>query len=68
MKPRSVIHKLVCRSPVIHKTPCPAAEHHTPAIGAQAEALGHHIAGDVTLRDLSTESGGGPIFLSPGLS
>ena len=26
------------------------------------------ICSDVTLRDLSTESGGGPIFLSPGLS
>jgi hypothetical protein len=38
------------------------------AAGAQAEALGHHIAGGVTLRDLSKESGGGPIFLSPGLS
>ena len=30
-KPGSVIHKVVCRSPVIHKPPCPA-EHPTPAI------------------------------------
>jgi hypothetical protein len=31
MKPRYVIHKAVCRSPVIHKPPCPAAEHRTSA-------------------------------------
>ena len=30
MKPRSVIHKAVCRSPVIHKPPCPT-EHSNPA-------------------------------------
>jgi len=30
MKPRSVIHKAVCRSPVIHKPPCPT-EHVTSA-------------------------------------
>ena len=31
MKPRSVIHKAVCRSPVIHKPPCPTV-HVTSAI------------------------------------
>ena len=31
MKAGSVIHKVVCRSPVIHKPPCPA-EHPAPAI------------------------------------
>ena len=30
MKPRSVIHKAVCRSPVIHKPSCPT-EHSNPA-------------------------------------
>jgi len=30
MKPQSVIHKAVCRSPVIHKPPCPT-EHVTSA-------------------------------------
>jgi hypothetical protein len=30
-KPGFVIHKVVCRSPVIHKPPC-SAEHPTPAI------------------------------------
>ncbi len=30
MKPQSVIHKEACRSPVIHKPPCPA-EHLAPS-------------------------------------
>lgn len=31
MKPRFVIHKVVCRSPVIHKPPC-SVEHPAPVI------------------------------------
>jgi hypothetical protein len=31
MKPRSVIHNPLCRSPVIHKPPCPT-KHRAPAI------------------------------------